>query len=209
MRYRYRLDGGQAYPDPCSRFQPEGPHGPSLIVDPRAYQWHDEGWPGVTMHGQVIYELHIGAFTPEGTFDAAISRLDDLKELGITVIEVMPVAEFPGRWNWGYDGVGLYAPAHVYGDEGGFKRFVDAAHRWASVTIVNIPHPDGRPASEIAAAAQGLEPAPRVATDAVAAVVDHVHSARSDESILVFGSHYLVGAILASGKKSGSDGERS
>ncbi len=84
-----------------------------------------------------------------------------------------------------------------------------AAHRWASVTIVNIPHPDGRPASEIAAAAQGLEPAPRVATDAVAAVVDHVHSARSDESILVFGSHYLVGAILASGKKSGSDGERS
>ncbi len=147
MRYRYRLDGGQAYPDPCSRFQPEGPHGPSLIVDPRAYQWHDEGWPGVTMHGQVIYELHIGAFTPEGTFDAAISRLDDLKELGITVIEVMPVAEFPGRWNWGYDGVGLYAPAHVYGDEGGFKRFVDAAHRRGLGVMLDVVYnhlgPDG------------------------------------------------------------------
>ena len=79
MRYRYQLDGGEVYPDPCSRFQPEGPHGPSLIVDPDSYQWHDEHWPGVVMHGQVIYELHIGTFTQEGTFEAAIARFDDLK----------------------------------------------------------------------------------------------------------------------------------
>lgn len=147
MRYRYRLDGGEAYPDPCSRFQPEGPHGPSLIVDPNAYTWHDEQWPGVTMHGQVIYELHIGTFTPEGTFEAAITRLDGLEELGITVIEVMPLAEFPGRWNWGYDGVGLYASAHVYGDADSFKRFVDEAHRRGLAVILDVVYnhlgPDG------------------------------------------------------------------
>ena len=147
MRYRYRLDGGEAYPDPCSRFQPEGPHGPSLIVDPGAYTWHDEEWRGVTMHGQVIYELHIGTFTPEGTFEAAITRLDGLKELGITVIEVMPLAEFPGRWNWGYDGVGLYASAHVYGDADSFKRFVDEAHRRGLAVILDVVYnhlgPDG------------------------------------------------------------------
>lgn len=147
MRYRYRLNGGEAYPDPCSRFQPEGPHGPSLIVDPNAYTWHDEQWPGVTMHGQVIYELHIGTFTPEGTFEAAITRLDGLKELGITVIEVMPLAEFPGRWNWGYDGVGLYASAHVYGDADSFKRFVDEAHRRGLAVILDVVYnhlgPDG------------------------------------------------------------------
>lgn len=147
MRYRYRLDGGEVYPDPCSRFQPEGPHGPSLVVDPASYQWHDEHWPGVVMHGQVIYELHIGTFTQEGTFEAAIARFDDLKELGITVIEVMPVAEFPGRWNWGYDGVGLYAAAHVYGDVDSFKRFVDEAHRRGLGVILDVVYnhlgPDG------------------------------------------------------------------
>jgi maltooligosyltrehalose trehalohydrolase len=79
------------YPDPCSRYQPDGPHRPSLIVDPDTFAWRDRGWPGLTMHGQVIYELHIGAFTPEGTFDAAVTRLDTLKDLGITVIEIMPV----------------------------------------------------------------------------------------------------------------------
>ncbi len=147
MQYRYRLDGGQVYPDPCSRFQPEGPHGPSLIVDPGGYLWHDQQWPGVTMHGQVIYELHIGTFTTEGTFDAAIDRLEGLKEIGITVIEVMPVAEFPGRWNWGYDGVGLYASAHVYGDANSFKRFVDEAHRRGLSVILDVVYnhlgPDG------------------------------------------------------------------
>lgn len=147
MAYRYRLDGREAYPDPCSRFQPSGPHGPSLIVDPAAYRWQDEGWLGVKMRGQAIYELHVGTFTPEGTLDAASGQLVALKDLGITVIEVMPVAEFPGRWNWGYDGVGLYAPAHVYGDPEALKRFVDAAHRLGLGVILDVVYnhlgPDG------------------------------------------------------------------
>ena len=147
MSYRYRLDGNSLYPDPCSRYQPDGPHGPSLIVDPDTFVWRDRGWPGLTMHGQVIYELHIGAFTPEGTFDAAVTRLDTLKDLGITVIEIMPVAEFPGRWNWGYDGVGLYAPAHVYGEPDALKRFVDEAHLRGLGVILDVVYnhlgPDG------------------------------------------------------------------
>ena len=147
MTYRYRLDGGDVYPDPCSRYQPSGPHGPSLIVDPAAYRWQDKDWTGVTMHGQVIYELHVGTFTPEGTFDAAAAQVAALKDLGITVIEVMPVAECPGRWNWGYDGVGLYAPSHVYGDPEAFKRFVDTAHRLGLGVILDVVYnhlgPDG------------------------------------------------------------------
>ena len=147
MRYRYRLDGTELCPDPCSRYQPEGPHGPSMVIDPAHYRWHDAGWRGVGMHGQVIYELHIGALTQPGTFDSAIGELDRLKALGITLIEIMPVAEFPGRWNWGYDGVGLFAPAHVYGDPDAMKRFVDAAHTRGLGVILDVVYnhlgPDG------------------------------------------------------------------
>ena len=147
MSYRYRLDNGDAYPDPCSRYQPQGPHGPSLIVDANAYDWRAVKWPGIRLRGQVIYELHVGTFTPEGTLDAAISQLDELKELGITVIELMPLAEFPGRWNWGYDGVDLFAPAHVYGDPQALKRFVDAAHEKGLGVILDVVYnhfgPDG------------------------------------------------------------------
>lgn len=147
MTYRYRLDNGEAYPDPCSRFQPSGPHGPSLIVDPEAYRWRTPEWRGVRMPGQIIYELHIGAFTQAGTFDAAIEELDELKETGITLIELMPLAEFPGRWNWGYDGVGLFAPAHVYGDHEALKRFVDEAHGRGIGVILDVVYnhfgPDG------------------------------------------------------------------
>ncbi|HKO89215.1 MAG TPA: malto-oligosyltrehalose trehalohydrolase [Burkholderiales bacterium] len=144
--YRYRLDDKVDYPDPCSRYQPEGPHGPSQIVDPH-FAWTDGAWRGVSMHGQVVYELHIGCFTPEGIFDAAIERLPHLKDLGVTVIEVMPVAEFPGRWNWGYDSVDLYAPFHGYGDPNAFKRFVDAAHAVGLAVILDVVYnhigPDG------------------------------------------------------------------
>lgn len=147
MTYRYRVDGKDSFPDPCSRFQPEGPHGPSLIIDPDAYRWRDQQWRGVTMHGQVIYELHIGTFTPNGTFDSAIEELDELKRLGITVIEIMPVAEFPGRWNWGYDGVDLYAPTRVYGEYDALKRFVDEAHARGLAVILDVVYnhigPDG------------------------------------------------------------------
>jgi maltooligosyltrehalose trehalohydrolase len=147
MRYRYRLDNGEAYPDPCSRYQPDGPHGPSLIVDPSAYEWQTTEWSGIRMPGQVIYELHVGTFTPEGTLDAAIGQLDELKDFGITVVELMPMAEFPGRWNWGYDGVDLFAPAHVYGDPHALKRFVDAAHARGLGVILDVVYnhfgPDG------------------------------------------------------------------
>ncbi len=138
MTYRYRVDGKNDFPDPCSRFQPEGPHGPSQIVDSSAYRWRDREWPGVRMTGQVIYELHIGAFTEEGTLDAAVRELDALKRLGITLLEIMPIAEFPGRWNWGYDGVCLFAPSHRYGDYDALKRFVDAAHETGLGVIVDV-----------------------------------------------------------------------
>ncbi|HEX2916498.1 MAG TPA: malto-oligosyltrehalose trehalohydrolase [Chloroflexia bacterium] len=145
--YRYLLDGEGPYPDPRSRFQPEGPHGPSMVVDPGRYEWHDQKWPAVEIKGQVIYEMHIGTFTPEGTFDAAAEQLAELKELGVTVLEVLPVADFAGRWNWGYDGVNLYAPTRNYGDAEAFKRFVDTAHAVGLAVILDVVYnhlgPDG------------------------------------------------------------------
>jgi maltooligosyltrehalose trehalohydrolase len=146
-RYRFRLDAEQAFPDPASRFQPEGPHGPSQVVDPRRIDWSDMGWKGVTLAGQVIYELHLGTFTPEGNWDAAIKRLPDLVQTGITVVEVMPVAEFPGRFGWGYDGVNLFAPTRLYGNPDDMRRFVDAAHRLGLGVILDVVYnhfgPDG------------------------------------------------------------------
>lgn len=126
-RYRYRLDD-TSYPDPCSRYQPEGPHGPSQVVDATAFAWTDNAWPGVAIEGQVIYEVHVGTATPEGTFDALIAYLPHLRALGVTVLELMPVAEFPGVRGWGYDGVGLFAPHHAYGGPEAMRRLVDAAH---------------------------------------------------------------------------------
>lgn len=145
--YMYRVDGQGPFPDPCSRFQPQGPHGPSQLVGPHRFCWDDDAWRGVDPAGQVLYELHIGAFTPDGTFDAACERLQWLKQLGVTLIELMPVAEFPGRWNWGYDGVQLFAPFHGYGDYEGLKRFVSAAHRLGLGVILDVVYnhlgPDG------------------------------------------------------------------
>lgn len=136
--YRYRLDAGPAYPDPCSYYQPQGPHGPSMLVDPDSYAWSNGHWNGGDLSGQVIYEMHVGTFTDEGTFDAAIAKLDYLQALGITSIELMPIVECPGRWNWGYDGVNLFAPYHVYGDYEACKRFVDAAHRRNIGVILDV-----------------------------------------------------------------------
>lgn len=145
--YRYRVDGQGPYPDPCSRFQPHGPHGPSQVIDPAAFAWRDAQWRGRSLEGQVIYELHIGTFTSEGTFDAAVARLDHLVELGIGVVELMPVAECAGRWNWGYDGVALFAPYHVYGEPDACRRFVDAAHTRGLAVLLDVVYnhlgPDG------------------------------------------------------------------
>ena len=145
--YRFRLDGGDAFPDPASRFQPDGPHGSSRVVDPAAYRWCDAGWAGAQREGQVIYEMHVGTFTREGTWAAAARRLPGLAELGITMLEVMPVAEFPGRFGWGYDGVDLFAPTRLYGEPDDCRRFVDAAHAAGLAVILDVVYnhfgPDG------------------------------------------------------------------
>ena len=146
-RYAFSLDGGDAVPDPASRFQPEGPAGWSEIVDPGRFEWSDADWGGVVATGQVIYELHVGTFTPEGTLDAAARHLVYLRDLGITVVELMPVADFPGRFGWGYDGVALWAPSRLYGRPDDLRRFVDTAHRLRLGVILDVVYnhlgPDG------------------------------------------------------------------
>jgi len=137
-RYKFRLDGEKERPDPVSRFQPEGVHGPSAITDPGAFRWSDAAWTGLPMERFVIYELHIGTFTPEGTFDAAIPHLDSLKELGVTAIEIMPVAQYPGDRGWGYDGVQLYAVQNSYGGPEGLMRLVDACHARGLAAILDV-----------------------------------------------------------------------
>lgn len=135
--YFYRLDGGGDLPDPASRSQPRGPHGPSEVVD-RAYPWTDAGWTGLALRDHVFYELHVGAYTPEGTFDAAVAHLPGLRELGVTAVELMPVAETPGRRNWGYDGVDLWAPHSGYGGPRGLKRLVDACHAHGLAAVLDV-----------------------------------------------------------------------
>jgi maltooligosyltrehalose trehalohydrolase len=145
--YRFRLDGADAFADPASRFQPDGPHGPSMVVDPKRYRWDDGGWKGRSIRGQVIYELHVGTFTREGTWDAAGERLRDLADAGITVVEVMPIADFPGRFGWGYDGVNLFAPTRLYGTPDDLRGFVDDAHAIDLAVILDVVYnhlgPDG------------------------------------------------------------------
>ncbi|NML43453.1 malto-oligosyltrehalose trehalohydrolase [Ramlibacter sp. G-1-2-2] len=137
-RYRFRLDEGEAFADPVSRLQPEGPHGPSEVVDPQAFTWTDERWPGLAAQGQVLYELHIGTFTSEGTYAAAEKHLPELKDLGITAIEMMPVNEFNGPFGWGYDGVNLFAPTRLYGTPDELRRFVDKAHAVGLGVILDV-----------------------------------------------------------------------
>src|SRR5690606_21098982 len=122
-------DDPNNYPDPASRFQPQGVLEPSQVVDPNSYQWGDVDWPGVKLPGQVLYELHVATITPEGTWAAAIENLDHLRDVGVTLIEVMPLAEFQGDFGWGYDGVYWYAPTRLYGQPDDFRAFVDAAHQ--------------------------------------------------------------------------------
>jgi maltooligosyltrehalose trehalohydrolase len=145
--YRFRLDGTGPMPDPASRFQPLGVHGPSQVVDPAAYRWQDEAWHGPNRDRALIYELHIGTFTPEGTFAAAATKLPYLRDLGITVVELMPVADFAGDRNWGYDGVCLFAPSRAYGEPDDLRRFVDEAHRLGLAVMLDVVYnhlgPDG------------------------------------------------------------------
>lgn len=144
--YRYRLDGA-LYPDPASRFQPHGVHGPSMVVDPRRYAWRDGEWTGLPPERWVFYELHVGTFTRRGTFAAARDRLGYLRDLGITAVELMPVADFPGRWNWGYDPSALFAPSRAYGTPDDLRGFVDEAHRLGVGVFLDVVYnhfgPDG------------------------------------------------------------------
>ncbi|MDR9760006.1 malto-oligosyltrehalose trehalohydrolase [Rhizobium redzepovicii] len=146
-RYRFVLPDGLEIPDPASRFQPQDAHGPSEVVDLTAYRWRTSDWSGRPWEEMVIYEMHIGCFTPEGTFTAAIERLDHLRELGVTALQVMPVSEFPGRYSWGYDGVLPYAPDSSYGRPEDFMALVDAAHQRGISVFLDVVYnhfgPDG------------------------------------------------------------------
>jgi maltooligosyltrehalose trehalohydrolase len=137
-RYRYVIDGSESFPDPASRFQPEGVHGPSEIVDPEAFRWRHESWRGRTPRELTIYELHVGTFTDRGTFNAARHRLAQLRDLGVTAIELMPLAEYAGTRNWGYDGVALYAPSRNYGRPDDLRAFVDTAHGFGIAVILDV-----------------------------------------------------------------------
>ncbi|HSA57487.1 MAG TPA: malto-oligosyltrehalose trehalohydrolase [Gemmatimonadaceae bacterium] len=146
-RYRVAPDDAGPFPDPASRFQPDGVHGSSEIIDPRAFRWTDHAWSPPSAADLVVYELHVGTFSPAGTFDGVRGRLPWLAELGITAIELMPVADFPGRWNWGYDGVSLFAPARAYGRPDDLRAVVDAAHAHGIAVLLDVVYnhlgPDG------------------------------------------------------------------
>jgi len=135
--YLYRLDGGLQRPDPASRHQPLGVHGPSCVVDPRC-EWGDDLWPGMALRDYILYELHVGTFSPEGTFEGIIGHLGDLVDLGITALELMPVTQFPGERNWGYDGVYPFAVQHSYGGPNGLRRLVDACHRVGIAVVLDV-----------------------------------------------------------------------
>jgi maltooligosyltrehalose trehalohydrolase len=146
--YRFRVNKAENFhPDPASRFQPDGPHYSSCVVDPTTFHWTDSRWPGVKLKGQIIYEMHVGTFTKEGTWRAADEQLKELARIGITVIEMMPVADFPGKFGWGYDGVDLFAPTHLYGTPDDLRAFVNRAHSWGMGVILDVVYnhfgPDG------------------------------------------------------------------
>ena len=154
--YWFRLDGERLRPDPFSRYQPTGPHGPSAIVDAAGFDWTDQHWTGVGLAGHVLYEMHVGTFTPEGTWAAAEGQIEALADLGITIIEMMPIADFAGRFGWGYDGVNLYAPTRLYGRPDELRSFVNRAHELGIGVILDVVYnhlgPDGNYLAEFSAA---------------------------------------------------------
>jgi maltooligosyltrehalose trehalohydrolase len=148
-RYRYRFPNGDELADPASRSQPEDVRGPSEVVDASSFAWTDDAWRGLDLAAYVTLELHVGTFTPEGTFDAAIEHLDGLVDLGVTAVEPMPIAEFPGARNWGYDGVFPFAPESSYGGPDGLRRFVDAAHRRGLAVVLDVVYNHAGPEGNV------------------------------------------------------------
>ncbi len=138
VRYKFRIDGEQDVPDPASRYQPEDVHGPSQIVDPKSFEWRDEDWRGRPWEETILYELHVGSFTPEGTFAGVKEKLDYLLDLGVTAIELMPLSDFPGERNWGYDGVLPYAPDSSYGTPEGLKDLIQTAHKKGFMVFLDV-----------------------------------------------------------------------
>lgn len=146
--YRFRIDGrDDLLPDPASRFQPEGPNGPSQVIDPSLFAWTDQGWSGPHLEGQIIYEMHIGTFTPEGTWASAARQLPELVQAGVSLLEMMPVADFAGSHGWGYDGVNLFAPTRLYGRPNDLRSFINTAHELGIAVILDVVYnhlgPDG------------------------------------------------------------------
>jgi maltooligosyltrehalose trehalohydrolase len=145
--YRYRVDDRGSFPDPASRFQPQGVHGPSQVIDPSSFAWSDRRWRGIALQDLVLYELHMGTFTPEGTYQSAAAKLSELRDLGISAVEIMPLADFPGNRNWGYDGVALFAPARCYGAPDDLRHFVNVAHQQGMAVFLDVVYnhfgPDG------------------------------------------------------------------
>ncbi len=151
--YRFRLDQNpDLYPDPASRFQPEGPLGPSMVVDASTFSWSDAGWKGLEIKGQVLYEFHVGTFTPEGTWAAAAAKLPFLKDVGITALEMMPVADFTGAFGWGYDGVDFFAPTRLYGQPDDLRSFIDRAHATGLGVILDVVYNHFGPAGNFLSA---------------------------------------------------------
>ena len=146
--YRFRVDNGEHFfPDPASRYQPDGPHGSSCVIDPSSFKWSDAKWRGRKLKGQIVYEMHVGTFTPEGSWKAAAEQLPELARIGVTVIEMMPIADFPGDFGWGYDGVNLFAPTRLYGTPDDLRSFIDRAHALNLSVILDVVYnhfgPDG------------------------------------------------------------------
>ncbi len=150
--YRFKLNNNTSRPDPRSRFQPFGVHGPSQVIDPNSYHWNDTSWKGIAKQDLVVYELHVGSFSEEGTYNGALKKLGQLKELGITAIELLPLAQCPGKWNWGYDGVNYFAPSNNFGKTNELKAFVDACHQAGFAVLVDVVYnhvgPEGNYLSE-------------------------------------------------------------
>ena len=152
--YRFRLNGDTSRPDPAAHWFESSVHEWNIAVDHGSYQWKSNDWKGIPKRDLIIYELHIGTFTEAGTFLSAIERIDELIELGITAIEILPVAQCPGRWNWGYDGVGIFAVQNTYGTPNDFKTFIDACHQKGVAVILDVVFnhlgPEGNYLSEFA-----------------------------------------------------------